>query len=259
MTTVDFGRAAGDYARYRHGFPDAFFEHVRSLGIGVPGQQILDVGTGTGSIACGFAARGCQVTGLDISAGMLAQAEGAARAAGLSARWQCAPAEATGLEDASFDAVCAGMCWHWFDRPRAAAEAFRVLRPGGRLVIVYFSYAALGDTVGAATEQIVLRHNPGWTWAGLDGRYDQYIDGLVEAGFGDPSTFDMVIPVSFSHEAWRGRFRACNGVLTLPPEAVAAFDRDLASLLDERFPEPVISDHRLFGVVVEKARKDGRP
>jgi SAM-dependent methyltransferase len=250
--TVDFGRAAQDYARYRHGFPAEFFDHVRSLGVGVAGQDLLDLGTGTGAIACEFARRGCLTTGLDVSPAMLAEAAKAAADTSLPVRWVCAPAETTGLADGAFDAICAGMCWHWFERPRAAAEVFRLLRPGGRMVIVYFAYIARGDTVGAATEQLVLRHNPGWVWAGGDGRHHHYVADLVAAGLQHVSTFDVVLPVSFTHEGWRGRFRACNGVLTQPPETVAAFDAELGRLLVERYPEPVVSDHRLFGIVVEK-------
>src|SRR3984893_6162481 len=43
------------------------------------------------------------------------------------------------------------------------------------------------------------------------------------------------------HICWRGRIRACNGVLTLPAETVAAFDADLPSLLAERFLEPMVA------------------
>jgi SAM-dependent methyltransferase len=60
----------------------------------------------------------CDVVGLDPSPEMLAQAAKIA-AAGLPVRWVQAWAEATGLSDGDFDLVCAGQCWHWFDRPRA--------------------------------------------------------------------------------------------------------------------------------------------
>lgn len=249
---VDFGPAAHDYARHRPGFPAAFFEHVQRLDIGIAGQRVLDLGTGTGTLALGFAERGCLSVGLDPSPAMLAEAERAATLRGLSAKWLCARAEATGLPDGELDVVCAGQCWHWFDRPRAAAEAMRLLRVGGRVLIAHFSYLADPGTVGAATEEIVLRYNPSWEWAGEDGRYPQFVDDLVTAGFRHVATFDFVLPISFTHEAWRGRFRACNGVVTQPPEAMAAFDADLARLLAECFPAPIISQHRVFGIVAEK-------
>jgi ubiquinone/menaquinone biosynthesis C-methylase UbiE len=249
---VDFGRAAHDYARHRPGFPRAFFDHVRGLGIGAPGQRIVDLGTGTGTLACGFAERGCEVVGLDPSTEMLAEAARIAAEAGLSVSWVNGRAEATGLPDVECDIVCAGQCWHWFDRSRSAAEAMRLLRAGGDILIAYFSYLPLPGTVGAATEEIVLRHNPTWKWAGHDGRHTEFVRDLVEAGFRQPSTFDFVLPIIFTHEGWRGRIRACNGALTLPAEKIAAFDADLAALLAERFPEPVLVEHRIFGIVASK-------
>ena len=249
---VDFGRAARDYAQHRPGFTAALFDHVKGFGIGVAGQRVLDIGTGTGTLACGFAERGCDVVGLDPSPEMLAEAAKTATEARLSVRWVKGRAEATGLLDAEFDIVCAGQCWHWFEGRHAAAEAFRVLRPAGRVLIAYFSYLPLRGSVGAATEDIVLRYNPTWRWAGHDGRHPQFADDLVSTGFRTPSTFEFVVPIAFTHAAWRGRIRACNGVLMLPAEKIAGFDSDLARLLAEHFPEPIVSEHRIFGIVAEK-------
>lgn len=68
MTAVDFGRAAADYGQWRQGFPAEFFRRLDALGVGRAGQRILDLGTGTGLLARGFARQGCAVTGLDPSA-----------------------------------------------------------------------------------------------------------------------------------------------------------------------------------------------
>ncbi len=72
---IDFGKTAQDYGRYRAGFPPPLFERLATFGIGVPGQRILDLGTGTGTLARGFALRGCQVTGLDPSVPLTEEAK----------------------------------------------------------------------------------------------------------------------------------------------------------------------------------------
>ncbi len=252
VPSVDFGKAADDYARHRPGFPPPFFDHVRAAAVGLPGQRVLDLGTGTGTLARGFAQRGCSAVGLDPSAAMLGEAAKLAASEGLAVQWVTASAENTGLPEAHFDLVCAGQCWHWFDRARAAAEARRVLRGGCRALIAYFNYLTTPGTVGAATEELVLRHNPAWPLAGLDGPYPEFASDLTAAGFTRESTFDFSVPVPFTHEDWRGRFRACNGVLTLPREAVAAFDADLARMLRDHYPDPFVSDHRICGVLAEK-------
>ena len=48
---VDFGRTASDYARYRVGFPDSFFERLFDCKIVSPGDRVLDLGTGTETVA----------------------------------------------------------------------------------------------------------------------------------------------------------------------------------------------------------------
>lgn len=51
----DWGKKSDDYLRYRQGYPESFFDLLSILGIGGKGQRILDLGTGTGILAKGFA------------------------------------------------------------------------------------------------------------------------------------------------------------------------------------------------------------
>jgi SAM-dependent methyltransferase len=249
---IDFGRAAADYGRHRPGFPDAFFDHVYRYGIGSAGQRVVDLGTGTGTLVRGFAVRGCQGVGIDPSPEMLQQALVLDRATPASVTYVRALAEATGLRRERFDVVCAGQCWHWFDRPRAAAEVNRLLRCGGRALIAYFTYLSDPGTLGADTEALVLRHNPSWPFAGSDGRLPWFAADLTEQGLHHVDTFSFDVLVEMTHESWRGRLRACNGVLTLSPEAIAAFDSDLVELLARDYREPLSVPHRIFGIVAEK-------
>lgn len=250
--SVDFGRTAKDYALHRPGFPPAFFDRLERDGVFAPGQRLLDIGTGTGTLARGFAARGLSVVGLDPSERMLGEAEALARAEALEVEWVRASAEQTGIEERAFDIVSAGQCWHWFDRPRAAAECSRVLRAGGRMLVAYFSYLVVPGSCAEATEQLILRHNPAWPMAGGDARYPHWAADLRDAGFLDVEAFQFDLPVTFTHQGWRGRFRACNGVLALPAEQMDDFDAELGELLEARFPEPIVAPHRVYWIVGTK-------
>ncbi len=155
---VDFGRAAGDYALHRAGFPDSFFERVSALGLGRPGQTVVDLGTGTGTLARGFARRGCRAIGIDPSPAMLESARHESLGDGVAVEYHLASAEDTGLEACCADFVCAGQCWHWFDRFAAAREVGRIATPGGRLLIAHFDWIPLPGNLADATEALIRAH-----------------------------------------------------------------------------------------------------
>jgi SAM-dependent methyltransferase len=248
---VDFGKTAYDYAAHRAGFPRELFVRLASMGVGRAGQRLLDLGTGTGTLARGFARRGCRVTGLDPAEPLLGEARRLSEAEGLQIDYRVGRAEDLDWPDHSFDVVSAGQCWHWFDRPRAAAECHRVLAAGGSLVICHFDWLPHPAGVVAATEELILRHNPAWSFAGGLGMYPRWTVDVAEAGFAGIETFSFDVDVPYTHDAWRGRVRASAGVAaSLPPDAVAAFDAELAGLLASAYPaEPLAIAHRVWALV----------
>jgi SAM-dependent methyltransferase len=252
---IDFGRAAHDYARHRAGFPPSLFERLRHLGLGIPGQRVLDLGTGTGSLARGFARAGALVTGLDVSPLLLEQARALDRLEDLHIDYRVARAEASGFPDSAFDLVSAGQCWHWFERARAAAEVRRLLRPGGLALIVHFDWLPLPGNVVAATEALILKHNPSWHLAGGSGIHPRWFADLAQAGFTGLESFSYDETAVYSREAWRGRIRASAGVAaSLPPERVALFDHEHGQMLEHDFPqEPLHVPHRVFALIGTRA------
>ena len=250
---IDFGAAATDYARHRPGFPAQAFDAFVRRGIGRPGQRVLDLGTGTGTLARGFAARGCRVIGIDPSPGMIRAAATLPHAGTGTLAFVRAWAEAAPIRDGSCDVVCAGQCWHWFDRARAAAQVARLLAARGRALLAYFTYLGGDGTPGAVTDDLVLRYHAAWPYAHHDGRWSDFLADFTGAGLVIEHVIDEVVPVSFTHEAWRGRFRACNGVLVLPPDRAQAFDAELATLLVRHWPDPFVVEHRIWAAIARRA------
>jgi SAM-dependent methyltransferase len=247
----EFGRRADDYRRHRAGFPDSLFERLAGLGVGFPGQRIVDLGTGTGSLARGFALRGAHVIGIDPDARMLDAARALDAQRALRIEYREATAEATRLEPRCADVVSAGQCWHWFERSAAAREVSRILRPEGRLVIAHFDWIPRPGNVVEATERLILRHVPDWKLFGGPAPYPWERE-LASLGYRDPQSFAYDAAVEYSHEAWRGRVRTCNAIgAALPAPAVDAFDADLAELLAARFPaQPLSVPHRVFALLL---------
>lgn len=244
---IDFGRTAADYERFRPGFPVPFFDRLGSEGWVAPGQAVLDLGTGTGTLALGLASRGLEATGVDVAGELLGVARERARGLGLATRFIERPAESTGLHPGSYDVVTAGQCWWWFDEGEVLREVERVLVAGGRLIIASFSYLPLEGTAAGATEDLILKYNPGWPKAGWRGVHPEHVEALDRSGYENVESFSFTMDVPFTPEAWRGRVRTCNGVgSALSAGEIGRFDDDLARMLAERFSGELSVAHRVF-------------
>lgn len=252
MDTIDFGRHSDDYAAFRPGPPASFYERLGSHA-SLRGIRVLDVATGPGTLALELATRGGSVVGIDTSEAQIATALRVARERNLenSVRFLVARAEGTGLATGSFDLATAGQCWHWFDGESALAEMCRVLRPGGLLAIVHYSYLAAHSPVVRATEDLILEFNPSWAMAGATGLYPEQVDQVIRGGFTLVEQFCFDHDEEFSHVRWRGRMRTCNGVGSggLPPAKVRRFDEELSHLLRRDYADPMVVAHRVWCVL----------
>ncbi len=161
-----------------------------------PNGRALDVATGTGDLALALAAAspGASVVGLDPSRGMLAVGEKKVRARGLEGRVSLTEGDARTLPypDGSFDAVTIAFgIRNVPDRPRALREMARVLKPGGRLVVLELSEprrGILGPLARFHVHHVVPR-----VGALLSGaREYRYLQASI-AAFPDPDTFASMI------------------------------------------------------------------
>lgn len=106
------------------------------------GARVLDLGCGTGSLALLLAGRGCQVTGIDVSPAMLAQAHRRLHGAGLVDRVSLREMGAVDLDttfaDASYDAIVSSLLFSELSDDEfnyTLAQCYRILRAGGCLMI----------------------------------------------------------------------------------------------------------------------------
>ena len=135
-----FSARSSDYARYRPDYPDALFDWLASL---VPGGRVAwDCATGNGQAAVALARRFERVIATDASARQLSAATPHPRV-----EYRVAPAERSGLGEASVDLVTVAQAAHWFDLERFYAEVRRVLGPGGAVVLWSYSVCTVDDAV----------------------------------------------------------------------------------------------------------------
>lgn len=243
-SAVDFGRTAKDYAKHRAGFPDSFFQRLSSSGFLRESGKILDLGTGTGTLARGLAADGFSVVGMDPSSTLLAEA----RELSASVEFLQGKAEHTGLPAHSFDAVIVGQAWHWFEQEQALAEISRVLRSGGLLLVAYFDWMFLKGNPVDAMAQLRRKYNPSWKSSWPLGFYPSKPGDLIFPSFETIGSFQYEENIPYSHEDWRGRMRSYAGIGgNLPAATVEEFDAEFAAVLREKFPEqPMQIPHRVW-------------
>jgi len=145
-----FASVADAYERGRPGYPD---ESVRWL-VGNEPADLVDLGAGTGKLTRSLVALGHRVTAVEPLAEMRAHIQTNAPAA----RVVEGSAEAIPLPDASADVVASAQAFHWFDRDHALREIARILRPRGRMALVWNTrddrvpwVALLSQAIGSET------------------------------------------------------------------------------------------------------------
>ena len=235
-----FSAAAARYAtsgvHAHHGDLDALVAAAELRG----GEQVLDLGCGTGHSTLALAARAGRVVGLDLTDAMLAEARHLARERGVvNASFERGDAEAVPYPDACFDVVTSRVSAHHYARPeRAVQEAARVLRPGG-LLVVSDSVAPEDPAQDTLLNAVELLRDPSHV---RNHRVSEWCGWLRAAGFAPEvvGRYDMLL----DFESWFARMatapESAERVRWLfagaPAEVQRAFAFDLAEGTSWRIP-----------------------
>jgi len=155
--TERFSDRADAYVRGRPSYPQAIVEQLQRVRALKRGQTVVDVGVGTGLSAEPFLRSGYTVIGVEPNEPMRMAGDQQLRA---FARYRsvAGTAEATTLPDDSVDLIIAGQAFHWFDVPRAAIEARRILRPGGWGALIWNDRQSTGSAFLAGYEALLRTH-----------------------------------------------------------------------------------------------------
>ena len=183
---ASFGAVAETYDRARPSYPA---EAVRWL-LPPDARDVVDLGAGTGKLTRELDALGLQVTAVDPSSEMLEQLH--RRSPHL--RTVVGSAERIPLPDACADAVLVAQAWHWVDPTTAVPEVARILRPEGRLGLVWNSRDERVGWVaelGALMDRAGGHNTPEASIADLDGPFGPL--EKLEVTWTHPTTADGLV------------------------------------------------------------------
>lgn len=217
-----FGENAAKYAASKGHGDAASLRALVDLAQPSPDDRLLDVATGAGHTALAFAPHLREVVAYDLSQGMLDQTLKSAAERGLSnVAGALGDAEDISLPDDSFEiAACRIAAHHFPDQPKFFREAFRVLKPDGKLVFV--------DNYGPGTPELALEieeierlrdwtHHRTWTLEDIRNHIESAGFRIVAEQTG---TYDEAGPIDF--DDW------CRRIGT-PQESVAELRRRFLS------------------------------
>ena len=242
---IVWGKTSRDYARFRLGPPPSLYKRMEQAGVGLSGQRILDLGTGTGVLAQQFTKQGAIVSGIDISEGQIKMAQSLAKDVNLSIDFQVSDANKLPFENNQFDAITVNQCFLYFDKKLIIPEIKRVLKDGGIFSTSHFSWMPFLDSTAMKSEELILKHNPSWSAHSYKGEIPDF-PSWAQKDFDLKGTFQFNEEIPFTWESWCGRIRACRGIgAALSEEAVEKFNQEHLEMLKNTVPENFSVFHRI--------------
>ncbi len=233
----DWGKTSSDYAKYRDIYPQEFYDAILDLGLCKDGQKILDLGTGTGVLPRNMYKYGGNWTGTDIAENQIVQAKRLASESGMDIEFFAARAEEVSFPENTFDVITACQCIWYFNHDITAPQFAKMLKSGGKFLILYMGWLPGEDAVAAKSEDIILKYNPTWTGGG-----DTVHPVLVPEQYLEHFTLkqqkEFRVDVPFTREGWHGRMRACRGVgASMTEETLALWNEEHRAMLEANAPE----------------------
>ena len=231
----DWGRVSGEYAKYRDIYPEEFYNRIIDRGLCVNGQRVLDVGTGTGVIPRNMYRYGAKWTGADISGNQIEQAKLLSQ--GMDIEYLAIPTENISFPDNTFDVITACQCFWYFKHDITSKLFSHMLKPHGRLLVLYMAWLPFEDKIAGESEKLVLKYNPDWSGKG-ENIHPIEIPDCYKEHFELVHSEEYRLNVHFTRESWHGRMKACRGVgASLTADEIGRWEKEHLDLLNRTAPD----------------------
>lgn len=237
--TRRFSTRVDNYIKYRPSYPSALIELLMQECRLTPASIIADVGSGTGILSELFLKHGNVVYGIEPNLEMRTAGERLLS----SYPHFCSvagTAEATSLPGSSVDFVTAGQAFHWFDKARARAEFYRILRPDGWVMLIWNDRRIGTSPFLEAYEQLLQTYAPDYPAV----NHKQVDDAVIGPFFGAGGFKRHVFPNQqlFDYAGLQGRLLSSS----YAPEAGHPNHEPMLAALEQIFQAHQVDGHVAF-------------
>jgi SAM-dependent methyltransferase len=227
-----FGTDPERYDRTRPQYPQALIDRIIAS---TTGPDVLDVGIGTGVSARPLRSAGCRVLGVEVDSRMAAFA----RSRGFEV--EVAKFEDWDPAGRTFDAVIAGMTWHWVDPVAGAVKAAELLRPAGRLAL-FWNVQQPPPPLAQAFSEVYRRVLPDTPFASAPrdpvDAYNRMLDTAAAAiqatnAFDNPERLRFDWERSYTKDEWLEQVPTFGGHSNFPPEKLEELLSGIGTAIDK--------------------------
>lgn len=247
----DWGKTSAYYAKYRDIYPQKFYDKIVQRKLCIKGQNVLDIGTGTGVLPRNMYHYEAKWTGTDISKEQIEQAKILSR--GMNIDYYAQSTENINFPGNSFDVITACQCFWYFDHEKVMPRLFNMLNANGRILILYMAWLPFEDKIAGASENLVLKYNPKWSGA-AEKTHPIAIPSCYREQFELVYHEEYPLKVHFTRESWHGRMKSCRGIgASLSENEISIWEQEHMRLLNEITPAEFDVLH--YGAMAELIKK----
>lgn len=228
-STERFSNRVDDYVKYRPTYPKRVIAVLRERYYIDKDQLVADIGAGTGISSELFLDAGFRVIGIEPNPEMREKATVLLQDQPLFSI-QNGTAEATELDAKSVDLIASGQAFHWFDQEKAKIEFKRILRPEGRVLLIW-NERLVQSAFEKAYEQLIIDH--GKSYLKVDHR-NIHLDDIQQ--FFAPGSVSLEVFDNFQlfdYTSLEGRLLSSSYMPSRVDGGYPAMIRDLKALFDQ--------------------------
>jgi len=250
----DWGKTSKDYAKYRDIYPEEYYKAIVDFGLGIKGQNCLDIGTGTGVIPRNMYKYGAKWIGCDISENQILSAQELSKEANMDIQYYPKSTEDLDFPEKSFDLITAAQCFMYFKREVALPKIASLLKDDGIFLVLYMAWLPNKDEITRMSLDSVRKANPKWNGGQTYEcplNFNDYTYSIFDMAFHK----ELYVDVPFTRETWNGRVKACRGIgASLSPEEINAWEKNHMAMLEKIMPPETTIPHfvQMAGLKVKK-------